>query len=155
MVAVSGYIVTSNTVLVQYTVQTQAMFVLWHEAGSLVLSTGTNIHATSALWSWSHTLTVQRKNAQNDYLLARETHILFFGQTNRKGLGYLDYDFLGADKASAKEIFCGVIKPFQRWPGQGSVRSRAGSWTPGDPASCSPATAPTGNCGHIPLWRYV
>ena len=48
---------------------------------------------------------LQRKNAQRENLLSRDTHILFFGQLNRKGLGYLDYDFLGADKPSAKEIF--------------------------------------------------
>ena len=115
MVAVSVYIVTSNTVLVQYTVQTQAMFVLWHEAGSLVLSTGTNIHATSALWSFGHTLSLCRGKMHRMTIYYLEILIFyFFGQTNRKGLGNLDYDFLGADKASAKEIFCGVIKPFQR-----------------------------------------
>ena len=66
------------------------------------------------LWSHSALSLGAEKNAEKNNILARDTHILFFGQTNRKGLGYLDYDFLGADKASAKEIFCGVIKPFQR-----------------------------------------
>ena len=105
MVAVSVYIVTSNTVLVQYAVQTQAMFVLWHEAGSLVLSTGTNIHATSALWSWSHTLTVQRKNAQNDYLLARETHILFLVKRTGRGWGIWTMIFWVLTKPPPKKYF--------------------------------------------------